>query len=142
MNVNEAEFAYRIRQALDEGAGRVDYTVSLRLEKARQAALERSVARAAAPVWVPALRLATTPGAPDADPGAGPASWLLRFGLAVPLLALAIGIVGIKQWQNDRMVAEVADIDFAVLLDDTPIDTYAHKGFGVLLSNDEPDAEE
>jgi hypothetical protein len=64
---------------------------------------------------------------------------LLRFGLAAPLLALAIGIVGIKQWQSDRMVAEVADIDFAVLLDDTPIDTYAHKGFGVLLSNDRPD---
>jgi hypothetical protein len=142
MNANEAEFAYRIRQALDEGAARVDYTVSLRLEKARQAALERGVARAAAPVWVPALQVATAAGAGDDDTGAGRGSWLLRFGLAVPLLALAIGIVGIKQWQNDRMVAEVADIDFAVLLDDTPIDTYAHKGFGVLLSNDDPSQEQ
>jgi len=137
--MNEAEFAYRIRQALDEGAGRVDYTVSLRLEKARQAALERSAARAAAPLWVPALQLATASGAASDDAGSGRSSWLLRFGLAAPLLALAIGIVGIKQWQSDRMVAEVADIDFAVLLDDTPIDTYAHKGFGVLLRNDSPD---
>ncbi len=135
--MNEAEFAYRIRQALDEGAGRVDYTVSLRLQKARQQAVERSPARQAAPVWVPALQLSSASGLEAPGPDSRLSSWLLRFGLAVPLLVLALGIVGIKQWQSDRMVAEVADLDFAVLLDDTPIDTYAHKGFGVLLRNEE-----
>jgi len=130
---NEAEFAYRIRQALDESADHLDYTVSLRLQKARQLALERSVARQAAPVWVPALQLASEPSASSEGPGSRASSWLLRFGLAAPILALALGIVGIKQWQSDRMVAEVADLDFAVLLDDTPIDTYAHQGFGVYL---------
>ena len=65
--MNEAEFAYRIRQALDEGASQLDYTVSLRLEKARNAALARSSATATAPLWVPALQLA---GAGGRDSGA------------------------------------------------------------------------
>jgi hypothetical protein len=129
---NEAEFAYRVRQALDEGAGRLDYKVVLRLEKARRAAVERGQAREAAPVWVPALQLATAGGAK----GSGFSAWIFRLGLAAPVFALALGIVGIKQWQNDRTVAEVADLDFAVLLDDTPIETYAHQGFGQYLQNE------
>jgi len=138
--MNEAEFAYRIRQALDEGAERVDYTVHLRLQKARQAALARAAARPVAPLWVPALQLAASEAQGGVDGGSRRGAWLLRFGLAVPLLALALGFVGIKQWQNDRMVAEVADLDFAVLLDDTPIDTYAHQGFGVYLRTEQPEA--
>jgi hypothetical protein len=135
--MNEAEFAYRIRQALDEGANRIDYTVVLRLEKARKAALERGSAAAAEPLWVPALQLARAAGQGSAgEQGSRLGAWLFRFGLAVPLVALAIGIVGIKQWQSDNMVAEVADLDFAVLLDDTPIDTYAHTGFGVYLRSE------
>jgi hypothetical protein len=136
--MNEAEFAYRIRLALDEGASQVDYTVSLRLEKARNAALERSSATAAAPLWVPALQAAGTRNLTDNS--SGPGSWLFRFGLAAPLIALAIGIVGIKQWQSDNLVAEVADLDTAVLLDDTPIDTYAHSGFGVYLRAEQASA--
>ncbi|SPJ15397.1 conserved hypothetical protein [Burkholderiales bacterium] len=134
--MNEAEFAYRIRQALDEGVERLDYTVSLRLQKARLAAIERGVLRQSAPVWVPALQLASEDESQSVDTQSRVSAWLLRFGLAVPLIALALGIVGIKQWQNDQMVAEVADIDFAVLLDDTPIDTYAHQGYGVYLRNE------
>lgn len=136
--MNEAEFAYRIRQALDEGTEHVDYTVHLRLQKARQAALSRAAARPAAPLWVPALQVAAAGGRGDSDTPRS--NWLLRFGLAVPLLALALSCVGIKQWQNDRMVAEVADLDFAVLLDDTPIDTYAHTGYGVYLRTEQPSA--
>jgi hypothetical protein len=37
--MNDQEFGYRIRQALDEGADRLDYTTVYRLEAARQAAL-------------------------------------------------------------------------------------------------------
>lgn len=129
--MNEDEFAYRIRQALDEGAERIDYTVSLRLEKARQAALARQATSRPAVSWVPALQLAGARPDPGSDSRLG--AWLMRVGLAAPILALAFGIVGIKQWQNDRMITEIADLDFAVLLDDTPIDTYADQGFGVYL---------
>jgi hypothetical protein len=127
--VNEAEFAYRVRQALDESAEHVDYAVSLRLSKARQAALARQAQRRAVPVWVAAA--AGSVPSPEAPSLLG--GWMVRVGLAVPLLVLAIGLVGIKQWQNDRMITELAETDLAVLLDDTPIDTYADKGFGVYL---------
>jgi len=135
--MNEAEFAYRIRQALDEGANQIDYTVSLRLEKARKRALERSSGTTSAPLWVPALQVAAAGGADVSAGRSGLSAWLFRFGLVVPLVALAIGIVGIKQWQSDNLVAEVADLDFAVLLDDTPIDTYAHSGFGEYLKTEQ-----
>ncbi len=134
--MNETEFAYRIRQALDEGAERVDYTVSLRLEKARRRALDHSHVPETAQSWVPALQLATAAG-PELAGRSHLADWLRRLGLVAPVIALAFGIVGIKQLQSDRMVAEVADIDFAVLLDDTPIDIYASQGFGVFLRTEQ-----
>ncbi len=135
--MNEAEFAYRIRQALDEGANQIDYTVSLRLEMLRKRALDRSVATASAPLWVPALQVAAAGGSGISSGRAGFSAWMFRFGVVAPLVALAIGIVGIKQWQSDNLVAEVADLDFAVLLDDTPIDTYAHSGFGEYLKTEQ-----
>jgi hypothetical protein len=134
--VNESEFAYRIRLALDEGTEQVDYSVSLRLEKARQVALARQSTGGTAPSWVPALQLATGRSGPSMETESRAGSWMMRLGLAAPLLALAVGIVGIKQWQNDRLIAELADTDLAVLLDDTPIDTYAHQGFGVYLRDE------
>jgi hypothetical protein len=134
--VNETEFAYRIRQALDEGAEHIDYKVSLRLEKARQAALARLPATRVAPAWVPALQLANGGSEAALEGPSRLGAWMMRLGLAAPLLALAIGIVSIKQWQNDRLISELADTDLAVLLDDTPIDTYAHQGFGVYLRDE------
>jgi Protein of unknown function (DUF3619) len=95
--MNENEFGYRIRQALNEGAEHLDYRTSLRLES-------------------------------DA-----PAGWAQRLGLAAPLLALIVGFVAIYDWQQERRISELADMDFAVLLDDAPIGTYADKGFGTLL---------
>jgi hypothetical protein len=134
--MNETEFAYRVRQALDEGLEHVDYKVALRLEKARRAALDRSSAGEAVPARAPALRLASA-GGPDLDERPALVQWALRAGVLVPIIALALGIVGIKQWQMDRTVNEIADLDFAVLLDDTPIDTYAHQGFGVYLRDEQ-----
>jgi hypothetical protein len=132
--MNENDFGYRIRQALDEGLERLDYRTAYRLEQARQAALARQFAGQAETVWVPALQ--TAGGASDLDERAG---WLRRFGLAAPLLALAIGFVGIYEYQESQRIAEIANMDFAVLLDDVPIETYADKGFGALLRGDTDD---
>ena len=49
---HDVEFAYRVRQALNEGAERLDYRTVVRLEKARQAALARQKP-AVAPAWAP-----------------------------------------------------------------------------------------
>ena len=132
----EIEIAYRVRQVLDDGAGSLDAATLDRLHQARQRALQRHRAEALAPVWLNRPILA---GA-GADPGeSGLMVWIRRFGLVVPLLALVVGVVGIRDWQRDRFVTDLADVDFAVLLDDTPIDTYAHQGFEVYLHSNADD---
>ncbi|MGH6623024.1 MAG: DUF3619 family protein [Burkholderiaceae bacterium] len=129
--MNENDFGYRVRQALNEGLDRLDYTTSYRLEQARQAALARHRPVPQSQVaWSPAL--ATAGG--SAASGDGRSGWIQRLGLAAPLIALALGIVGIYQYQESRRISDMADLDFAVLLDEVPLDAYANKGFGALLS--------
>ena len=136
--MNEVEFAYRVRQALNEGADGLPYRVVLRLEKARRTALARHKAVVEAPLWVPALRFSGAGGAPlDLDQPTRTWLWMRRLGVVVPMLALAVGFVGIYRWHEQQAIAEHAAMDLAVLLDDTPIDTYADKGFGVMIRNEQ-----
>ena len=132
--MNENEFGYRIRQALNEGVEHLDYKTTYRLEQARQKALAAQHA-VTEPAWRPVL----VPAGGPAFEREEPVGWFQRLGLAVPLLALVIGFVGIYQWQHEQRINQLADIDFAVLLDEAPIDAYADKGFGALLqtSSDE-----
>lgn len=133
--MNQDEFGFRVRQALNEGAERLDYRTVLRLEQARSRALARQ--RRAGPVTVrlPALQLATA-GAPPADGGRGAWGWLRGAGFVAPLLALAIGFVAISHWQEEREIERLAALDFAVLLDEGPLEAYADKVFGVLLQDE------
>ena len=127
--MNENEFGYRIRQALNEGLDSLDYRTTYRLQQARQAALARHHAVGQTErLWAPAYQTAGGPSVEDE-----PVSWLRRMGLAAPLLALIIGFVGIYDYQESRRISELADMDFAVLLDDVPPETYADEGFGALL---------
>jgi len=131
--MNDVELAYRIRQALNEGAERLDYRVAMRLEKARRIALARQKSPADTPVWIPSLRLAPNSGPVLPDESSSTWTWLRRAGVLVPMLALAIGFVGISRWHEEQDIAERANLDLAVLLDDTPIDTYADQGFGEMM---------
>ena len=134
--MNEAEFAYRIRQALNESAERLDYKTVYRLQQARGRALAHYRAEAVeAPVWVPSLQTAGSAAVRSAAGGFW--TWLQRAGLVAPIAALVIGFVGIYQWQRTQTIEHIADLDFAVLLDESPIDTFADSGFGVLLKSQE-----
>lgn len=130
--MNENEFGYRIRQALNEAAERLDYTTTYRLQKARAAALARQRAPSVAAGWLPVTQAAGGPSL-DTDSGGG---WLRGLGLVTPLVALIVGFIGIYQWQEDRRISEQANLDFAVLLDDGPIGAYADKGFSVVLQGE------
>jgi hypothetical protein len=136
--MNEVEFGYRVRQALNEGADRLQYRVVVRLDSARRTALAHQRASVQRPLWVPALRFAGSGGDAGWPDDATPAwMWLRRLGLLAPLLALTVGFVAIYRWHEEQTIAEHANMDLAVLLDDTPIDTYADKGFGVLIHNEQ-----
>jgi hypothetical protein len=130
--MKQEEFGYRIRQALNEGLEQLDYRTTYRLEQARQSALARQPQAQVG--WVPVTQTAGGP-----SPGSAPVGWLGRLGLAAPLLAIAIGYLSIYQYQESRRISELADMDFAVLLDEVPISTYADKGFGTFLSEGSDD---
>jgi hypothetical protein len=131
--MNQEEFGFRIRQALNERAEHLEYKTLLRLEKARTRALSRHGRAGPATVRLPALQLATAGDAPDVGERRGVWAWLRGAGLVAPLVALAVGFVAISQWQENREIESLAALDFAVLLDEGPIDAYADQGFGVLL---------
>lgn len=134
--MNEVEFGYRVRQALNDGAERLDYKTVYRLEQARKAAVARQKQPRQAAAWVPALQVAAACTLPANGESSGFWVWLHRMGLVAPLLALAIGFVGIYQWQRAQAIAEIAALDFAVLMDETPLEAYADQGFTVLLRDE------
>jgi hypothetical protein len=132
--MNEEEFAFRVRQALNEGAERVDYRTGFQLEQARNKALGRLRRTGPATVRLPALQAATAGGLPGQ--GGGPWAWLRGAGLVAPLVALGVGFMVISDWQNERQIEHLAALDFAVLLDDGPLDAYADEGFGAFLQSE------
>lgn len=125
---SEGEFGYRVRQALNEGLEHVDYRTALKLQQAREAALAHQ--RGTRPVRGWALQTVRGPATARSQ------GWWPRLGLAAPLLALVLGFIGIYEYQEARRISELADMDFAVLMDDVPLDAYADKGFGALLRSD------
>lgn len=131
--MKEVEFAFRIRQALDEGAEQLDYRTLHRLEQARNLALARRQAGADARSVAPAVpRFASTIEVPSPL-----RSWLFRLGVAMPIALLVVGFVSVYQWRQAEQIDELAAIDLAVLLDDQPLSTYADRGFGALLSSEQ-----
>ena len=57
--------------------------------------------------------------------------------MALPIALLLVGFVSVYQWRQAEQIDELAAIDFAVLLDDQPLSTYADRGFGALLSSEQ-----
>ncbi|MEY2620732.1 MAG: hypothetical protein RIT26_552 [Pseudomonadota bacterium] len=55
-----------------------------------------------------------------------PWGWLAS---SLPLLALVVGLVTIKHFQDERRATELADIDTALLTDDLPPSAYTDPGF-------------
>ena len=135
--MNDKEFGYQIRQALNEAAAELDYQTTYRLEQARAAALARQRDPVSAPAWSPALQ---TAGGRSSD--GSRIGWFGSLGMAAPALALVIGFIGIYQWQQQQAperISDLAAMDFAVLMDETPIGAYADKGFGILLRGETED---
>lgn len=123
----DPDFAFKIRQALNDGADRLDERTLLKLKQARKAALTRFNATPSA---------VAVPVAVFEDSTGGVWGWMHRVGLAIPLLALVIGFISIYQWREAQRIDYLTDIDFAVLLDDGPLDAYADKGFGRFIQQE------
>lgn len=114
--MNEMQFGHRIRQLLTQGT-KVRPDVAKRLAAGRMRALEHQRAEVAGLAW--------------ADNIAGRIGGWGGFALRVLLpIALLVGSgAALYGWQQNRLAAEVEEIDAQLLTDDLPIDAYLDRGF-------------
>ncbi|MCD2518756.1 DUF3619 family protein [Massilia sp. G4R7] len=127
MNTDDINLAYKIRHALNENLEALPASTTDRLAAARAAALARKKPDAA-----PAKAVRR----PLFDVNAlftGPA--LARLGVAIPMLALVIGMGGVYQYEQQQRVAALADIDAAVLADELPLTAYLDHGFNAYVES-------
>lgn len=117
-------FGKRIAARLDSGAADLPYEIAERLRAARTRAVAQRkilVVRRAQADAISGTVLAL--GGDDA-----PGFWA-RIASALPLVALAAGLIAINIVQNENRAQEVAEIDAALLTDDLPPSAYADPGF-------------
>ena len=115
--MNEMHFGNRIRQVLNQGL-RLNARQAERLHAARERAL---AARRPEPVGALAW-------ADNVLGGLG--GWSgLSFRLVAPLAALVVSVAALYTWQQNRVIADFAEIDSMLLTDDLPIDAYLDRGF-------------
>lgn len=132
MNTDDINLAYKIRHALNENLDALPVSTTDRLAAARALALSRKKPDAAGAATSP-----TRPGKrPLFDFGAlftGPA--LARIAVAVPMLALVIGMGGVYEHEQQQRLAAMAEIDAAVLADELPLTAYLDHGFNAYVES-------
>lgn len=128
MNTDDLNFAYKVRHALNEKLDTLPPSIENRLAQARQMALSRKKAH------VPLVRTALASSSGSFGNFFQSFNWLVRVGVAVPLLALAAGMVGIYQVEQQQRITELAELDAAVLSDELPLSAYLDHGFNVYLT--------
>lgn len=126
MNADDTNFAYKVRHALNEHLDALPPETTSRLAMARQMALSRK--KAQAPVTVSQRALAGHFGAFFSF------SSLSRAGVVIPLLALVAGLAGVYQFEQEQRIAEIAELDAAVLSDELPLTAYLDHGFNAYLA--------
>lgn len=130
MNAKEFDFAYKVRHALNENLIALPASTTERLVSARNLALSRKKKDS------PLRRIAAQgvfAGHVD-NLFDGQLTWMRRMGVAIPMIVLAIGLVGIYQFEQQQRISETADIDAAVLSDELPLSAYLDHGFNAYLA--------
>ncbi|UZN47908.1 DUF3619 family protein [Cupriavidus cauae] len=134
--IEQRRLARQITAMLDASANQVPADIADRLAAARRVALSRR--RVEAPQTSPSLAAAGPSLHGDARRAMRPlGDWVRRLGLVWTLVALAGGLAGIYQWQQQQRIEELADVDAAMLLDELPPAAYADEGFHVFLKHGE-----
>lgn len=137
MNTDDLNFAYKVRHALNERLDDLPASTTERLAQARKAAMARKKAHVEVPL---SMRVSKTE---LASAGAGTGgflsqfSWLGRMSVALPMLVLVGGLIGIYQYEQQQRIADLAELDAAVLSDELPLSAYLDHGFNAYLAQSE-----
>lgn len=134
VSVNEQErFARALTAHLSEAHAQLPYVVTERLRAARVQAVSQRKRELVAPLHQSssALELQTAGGTATLGSGEGQGAplWLRRVLTALPLLALAIGVVTISVQEEHRATVGVAEIDAELLTSALPPAAYTDPGF-------------
>ena len=126
------QFGRQIALRLSAGTSELSHEISERLRAARVRALSQRQlgARTASSVVASGGAAAMTFG----DEGL---SLWRRIASALPLIALAAGLIAINVIQNEHRASELAEVDAALLTDDLPPAAYADPGFLQFLKSGE-----
>lgn len=131
MNTDDINLAYKIRHALNERLDELPASTTERLAAARAQALARK--KADAPQAATALRQPQGKRARFELASLFSMQWLARAAVVAPLVAMVGGLVGVYQAQHEERVAELAELDAAVLSDELPLTAYTDHGFNAYL---------
>lgn len=118
--MKDSELGYRIARILDSGVDRLDRPTLSRLQAARNAALARAT-KASTGI---ALSGGGNISADEIVPGLG--SWVM-------MVLLIVAVAGFAYWNNQQRIAEIEELDTALLADELPINAYLDNGFGEWL---------
>lgn len=132
MNANDLNFAYRVKHALDQNLDNLPASTADRLASARKIALSRKKPDALR-VSINRLAIAGQFGGFLQER----MSWLGRLGVMTPLLAGALIFIGLYEFEHEQRIAELAELDVAVLADDLPVSAYVDQGFNAYLATRE-----
>jgi hypothetical protein len=130
MNTKDLNFAYRVRNALNENIDNLPTSTTERLALARKEALSRKKRSSPLRALLPRSVYAGNPGAFFNTPF----SWLARVGLVLPVVFLVTALAGIYQFEQQQRISETAEIDAAVLSDELPLSAYLDHGFNAFLA--------
>jgi len=129
MNTDDTNFAYKVRHALNARLDDMPASTADRLAAARKTALSRKKAHAPA-----ALAHASLAGNVGSFFSRFSLLSLGRAGVGIPLLALVAALAGVYQFEQERRIGELAELDAAVLSDELPLTAYLDHGFNAYLA--------
>lgn len=130
MNTREQNFAYKVRHALNENLDHIPAPITEKLASARKIAVSRKKRSSPLAIFAPQDVFAGQAGGFFHEP----ISWLSRMGLAIPLIVLALGLVGLYEFEQERRISDTAEMDAAVLADELPLSAYLDHGFNAYLA--------
>jgi hypothetical protein len=126
MNTDDINLAYKIRHALNDNLDALPASTAERLAAARARAMARK--KPEAPVRQLQSRPLLNVHALLSLSGLG------RIAVAVPMLAAVFGLAGLYQYEQQQRIAELAELDAAVLSDELPLTAYTDHGFNAYVA--------